>query len=533
MSGSLRDGLEAEALQQGTFDRLKRDVEVFDPLTGNIRDFYLLDVLTGLSGLTEGEARMLAPLIKDRLGIPQATLLKDLNERKRILEAIENKGEKKTDNKQEGFIKFNDPEPWPTPVTTKGLLDELAQTIRRYVILSDYEVISVALWLLHTWTFQTSMICPILGVESPQKRCGKSTLLGVLAELSCRSMLASNISPAAIFRTIEKYYPTLIIDEADTFLKDNEELRGVLNSGHTRSTAYVIRVDGDKFEPRIFSTWGPKVIALIGKLPDTLADRSIVVSMRRRRPDEKIEKRRLNDNNDLIEIKRKCKRWADEHICLFEIMEPKIPTGLHDRASDNWAPLFMIADMGGEDWGKKARSAALVLSGGESEAETVAVQLLGEFQDLFKKHSDRLPTSFIIEHLCKLEEKPWATWNRGKAISPRQVAKLLQPFGIASTTVRADSSEVSKGYKAESFVDVFSRYLPSGGNLSVTTLQANNDAMKRDFLSVTPENHVTDKKDGKSSIHAGCNVVTGKKGDIVPTQDNILFFDDEIEGGHS
>lgn len=43
--------------------------------------------------------------------------------------------------------------------------------------------------------------------------------------------------------------PTMLIDEADTFLCDNDELRGVLNTGHTRATAYVIRTVGEDHEP--------------------------------------------------------------------------------------------------------------------------------------------------------------------------------------------------------------------------------------------------------------------------------------------
>ena len=69
----------------------------------------------------------------------------------------------------------------------------------------------------------------------------------------------------------------MLIDEADSFLRNSDELRGVLNSGHTRDSAFVIRTVGEDHEPRRFSTWGAKAIALIGKLPDTLADRSIEV----------------------------------------------------------------------------------------------------------------------------------------------------------------------------------------------------------------------------------------------------------------
>src|SRR3954464_13802467 len=46
----------------------------------------------------------------------------------------------------------------------------------------------------------------------------------------------------AVYRAIEEKQPTLLIDEADTFLQGNDELRGILNSGYTRKTAFVVRV---------------------------------------------------------------------------------------------------------------------------------------------------------------------------------------------------------------------------------------------------------------------------------------------------
>jgi len=123
---------------------------------------------------------------------------------------------------------------------------------------------AVALWVLHAHVFAAWFVTPIVAITSPVKRCGKSNLLIVLDALIPRSLMASNVTPAVIYRAIEAFGPSLLIDEADTFLPDNRELRGVLNSGHTRRTAYVLRCDGDSHDPRRFSTWCPKAIALIG-----------------------------------------------------------------------------------------------------------------------------------------------------------------------------------------------------------------------------------------------------------------------------
>jgi putative DNA primase/helicase len=132
-----------------------------------------------------------------------------------------------------------------------------------------------------------------LGIESPIKRCGKTTLLSLLLRLINRPVVGANVSSSSFFHVIQDLKPTLMIDEADRFLKSKPELQGILNAGYTPDTAYVIRmgppVPGSKASSSVnfFSVWCPKVIAQIGHLPDTLADRSIVFRMQRKVPSGK------------------------------------------------------------------------------------------------------------------------------------------------------------------------------------------------------------------------------------------------------
>ena len=101
---------------------------------------------------------------------------------------------------------------------------------------------AAALWIVLTYLHDAINILPILLVTSPEEECGKTTLLELIYNLCNRPIPASNISAAAIYRTIKDDCPTLILDEADTYLKEDEAMRGVINSGHKRAFAYVIRV---------------------------------------------------------------------------------------------------------------------------------------------------------------------------------------------------------------------------------------------------------------------------------------------------
>jgi putative DNA primase/helicase len=133
------------------------------------------------------------------------------------------------------------PEPWPSPVDGEILFHDISALIRRHVVLDNNDLVTVTLWIVLTYLPEVVDCLAILGIVSPEKRCGKTRLLTILSRLVHQALPCSNISAASIYRVIEKFCPTLLVDEADSFLKDNEELRGVINSGHNRETAFVIR----------------------------------------------------------------------------------------------------------------------------------------------------------------------------------------------------------------------------------------------------------------------------------------------------
>jgi len=99
-------------------------------------------------------------------------------------------------------------EPWPEEVEISALLDDIESIVRRYTVLDDVYVIAVTLWAVFTWVHTEATVSPILNLTSPEKRCGKSTLLGVTELLSCRPISSGNISTAALYRSIEEWQPT-------------------------------------------------------------------------------------------------------------------------------------------------------------------------------------------------------------------------------------------------------------------------------------------------------------------------------------
>lgn len=241
------------------------------------------------------------------------------------------------------------PVPWPDPVDGVVLFNELTAALGRYLALPEGASEAMALWALFTHTFDAAEVSPRLALLSPLPECGKTTAFSILRCLAHKAMLASNFSPAVIFRAIEQYHPTLMMDEADTYMEGRDDFRNILNSGHSPDGA-VWRADGAKYDPKGFSTWAPIAIAKIGKLPETLESRSIIIPMRRKRPDEPVTPYRPDrDRPVLDELARKCARWAKDNVQSLKGADPLMPKQLTNRAADNWRPLFAIADAIGGD----------------------------------------------------------------------------------------------------------------------------------------------------------------------------------------
>lgn len=344
-----------------------------------------------------------------------------------------------------------DVEPWENPVSGGELLDEVHGVIGRHVVMEQAAVVAGTLWIVLTYCYDAFRILPLLSVTSPEKRCGKTTLLEVLAGLTDKPLLASNIMPSAIFRTIEKHRPCLLIDEADTFLKDNEELRGIVNSGHTRQSAFVIHTNPNTMDVERFSTWGAKAVSLIGSLPGTLSDRSVSIRMKRKTTLEKVKKVSLDFNNKRLNLRRKLKRWAVDNAERLKQVTPVIPETGNNRAEDNWTPLLSIAELAGGVWPGRTRKAMLDIEK-VSDTETTRQILLRDIKTIFDG-LDKISSKELIENLVEIEDHPWSDWSRGKPLTPNGLARLLKPFGIVSKTIRTGNS-TSKGYTSEQFADV-------------------------------------------------------------------------------
>jgi putative DNA primase/helicase len=490
------EGLEAVRAQIANAARVGR-------AAGNTQNWDLPGELKNLASLSPLQYELIRVATAERLGV-RTTVLDAEVKKLRAVDTTEPGAGKALD--------IEDVEPYPDPVDGGQLLGRIVSEIGRFVALPDAADIALALWAVHTYAFDYGDCSPILALISPTPRCGKTTTLNLLARLVNRPLSAANISTPSLFRTVEVCQPTLLIDEADTFMRENLELRGVINSGHTRDSAYVIRTVGEDHDPRQFSTWAPKAIASISKLPGTITDRSIVISLRRKLPGDRVT--RLTRQHNFHDLRAQVARWVIDHAKEIKAANPDIPVELNDRAADSWRPLLALADLVGGPWPERARQAARKLSG-ERDEEALGVLLLSDIRTIFEDQKiDRLPSRALTEALGAMEGRPWAEYRNGKPVTANQLARMLNEFGISPAPTRS-GDDIFKGYVLDKFSDAFERYLQLaalGGNQAVTRLQANAGAGCDPLQTVTRDLGVTLREELQPNTGAGCNRVTVQKG---------------------
>jgi hypothetical protein len=273
--------------------------------------------------------------------------------------------------------------------------------------------------------------------------------------------------------------PTLLLDEADTWLLSAPEFRGILNSGHRSEAAFVHRCEGNRHEPRAFSTWGPKAIALIGRLPDTLEDRSIIVHLQRRARSDGIERWAPHRERTQFELlTSQLAQFAAQARDRIALADPEPLDALDDRANENWRPLFATAEAAGGDWPVLARRAAAAFAKAAEDQDT-ATQLLADLRRVLGER-ERLETVEILRELTNLESSPWAEFGMPpRPLTAHSLGRLLKPFGIKPQRWRDGTTR--RGYARRQFDDVWERYLPP-----IDTTDTSNPWSQDDELNEAP-----------------------------------------------
>jgi len=219
--------------------------------------------------------------------------------------------------------------------------------------------------------------------------------------------------------------------------KSQRKFEGLLNAGYRRG-AMVGRcvIVGKTIETVESQSFCAVALAGLGWLPDTLMGRSIIIRMRRRGPQEKVEPLRRREWAAAGEVLQdRPAAWAAPLIDDMKKARPEMPLGVEDRAADCWEPLLAVADAAGGHWPDIARAAAVALVASARDANpSMGILLLEHCRTVFGD-ADRLPSEQLLLHLHDLPESPWRN-VKGKPLDDRGLAYRLRKYEIKPKVIR-------------------------------------------------------------------------------------------------
>src|SRR6516165_9231149 len=341
-----------------------------------------------------------------------------------------------------------------------ALLEDVQKFLSRFVAYpSDHAQVAHVLWIAHAHLMGAWESTPRIAFLSPEPASGKSRALEVSDLLVPDPVHAVNVTPAYLFRKVgsEDGPPTILFDEIDTVFgpkaKENEDLRALLNSGHRRgAVAGRCVMRGSTVITEEIPSYSAVALAGLGWLPDTIMTRSVIVRMRRRAPDERIEPFRCREHAPEGEaLRRRLVGWAATVLEEATAARPQMPAGVEDRNADCWEALLAVADIAGGPWPERARAAAVALVAQAHEAEpSLGIRLLADLRTVFG-NEQQLTTKRILSELYLIEDAPWGDL-KGKPLSDSQLARRLKQYGVKSKVIRV-------GDATPNLYDVWRRYL--------------------------------------------------------------------------
>jgi putative DNA primase/helicase len=356
-------------------------------------------------------------------------------------------------------------EPWPEPVVTRVLLEELSAQIARYLVIHEKEAATIiTLWICFAWCHEVATFSPILVIQSADADSAKTTACKVVSLLTPRAHVIAEPTGPMFYRFIDRYHPTMIVDDADQLLARRPDLAHIVNVSWTRNTA-IFRTNLKTGHVQKFDTFCPKILSgidLLAHLKPATRTRCITVSLLPKLESEKVTSfRKADEDEKFYELRRKLLRWANDNKATIRNATPALPTGYTNRLEENFIFLLAAADLAGGAWPKRARAAATKLTR-DYNAPSLGRLLLANMRELFKHHGGRLTSEQVPELLAASGESEWLDYRgQGRAITKWEVAALLRPFGIKPKHFRRGRTLI-RGYVVAQFEIAFRHFLPGG-----------------------------------------------------------------------
>jgi hypothetical protein len=194
---------------------------------------------------------------------------------------------------------------------------------------------------------------------------------------------------------------------------------------------------------------------------DTIIDRSIVITLVRKLPTQRVDALAIDAKEKMLDTRRRMVRWTADNLAAVKFDIEGTPMMGNDRARQNWAVVAAFAQAMGPQAHAALLKAAVELSDTAGIEENVEIDLLNDIRDLtLAKKEVHIQSAVLVKELLKLKERPWGEVNRGRELTENKLARMLKPFKIAPEKFR-DGIVTHRGYSVPALMAVFDRYLAS------------------------------------------------------------------------
>jgi len=416
-----------------------------------------------LAELTLGQYDRVREAEAGSLGIKPGTLDKEVQARR---------PEKDRDDGKPGrAVVIKDIEPWPEPVDGQTILNEVANTIRRFIWFKNgAKADAVTLWCAHTHVFRHFYRTPRMHFKSPDGGCGKSSLLTIMECCVNKPDMTGSPTAATTFRTSHDNAPTFLYDEAQNWLnEDNQDMMAIFNSGSEPGRP-AKRCAGENNENREFDTFCPMATAGLKFLPANLHERAIVILIPKIKDEqEKLEAKienfgaKIQEALRQLNLSRKLARWLKDNSDKLP-SSPQLPRGLINRPADNWMPLFAIAELAGGDWPGRCLVAFHLIHHPENDPKSERTQLLSNLRpfiaEAVETGEEFMATEHILSFLNSEPELGYSVKLRGHPVHDKWLAAQMDTIKSTKFRPEEEGGKQVRGYSVAAIWDEIERYAP-------------------------------------------------------------------------
>jgi len=231
--------------------------------------------------------------------------------------------------------------------------------IKRFIHFPEEAYLTyLALWIMGSYVFMLFRYYPYVWLNA-EKGSGKTLLMEILSAIAFNGDLITNPTEAVIYRDISNNLITMFIDEVEQLRKRDKDvyssLISVLNAGFNKS-GMVKRTEctPDGYVIKAYSAYSPKMFAGISEIDDVLQDRTVRVSILRKKDDEYVK--RYKTNAEVLELQRSIR----DDLYVFALTYAKDIAGLYESEDENgieglahltnreldiWEPIFLLANI--------------------------------------------------------------------------------------------------------------------------------------------------------------------------------------------